>query len=93
MGHRLPPGEYLTWLAGVVGRLKAARVRLGLTVRTAGELVKAHYGTISRVESGDRPPTMELLFALAKGYGVPLCDLLCPPPPADPRPPARPKKK
>jgi hypothetical protein len=31
-------------------------------------------------------PTLAFLFDLAVGYGVPVCDLLCNPPPADPKP-------
>jgi len=41
--------------------------------------------TLSRLESGGRKPTLELLLALARAYEVPLDDLVGVPTPSDPR--------
>jgi transcriptional regulator with XRE-family HTH domain len=41
--------------------------------------------TLSRLESGGRKPTLELLLALARAYQVPLDDLVGAPPTGDPR--------
>ena len=41
--------------------------------------------TLSRLESGDRRPTLELLLPLAKAYGVTLDELVDAPPTGDPR--------
>ena len=41
--------------------------------------------TLSRLESGDRRPTLELLLPLARAYGVTLDELVDAPPTGDPR--------
>jgi transcriptional regulator with XRE-family HTH domain len=41
--------------------------------------------TLSRLESGGRKPTLELLLPLARAYDIPLDDLVGAPAPADPR--------
>jgi mannose-6-phosphate isomerase-like protein (cupin superfamily) len=41
--------------------------------------------TLSRLESGDRRPTLELLLPLAKAHGVTLDELVGAPPTGDPR--------
>ena len=41
--------------------------------------------TLSRLESGDRKPTLELLLPLARAYGVTLDELVDAPPTGDPR--------
>ena len=41
--------------------------------------------TLSRLESGDRKPTLELLLPLARSYGVTLDELVDAPPTGDPR--------
>jgi len=41
--------------------------------------------TLSRLESGGRKPTLQLLLALARAYQVPLDDLVGVPPVGDPR--------
>ena len=48
--------------------------------------------TLSRLESGDRKPTLELLLPLARAYGVTLDELVDAPPTGDPRIHLRPEK-
>jgi len=49
--------------------------------------------TLSRLESGDRRPTLELLLPLAKAYGVTLDELVDAPPTGDPRVHLRPQQQ
>jgi quercetin dioxygenase-like cupin family protein len=49
--------------------------------------------TLSRLESGGRKPTLELLLALARAYQVPLDELVGAPPPGDPRIRTRPIRR
>jgi DNA-binding XRE family transcriptional regulator len=69
--------EYVAWLDGVRERLRATRKALGLTYRAAGDRTGVPFQTITRVETGKVRPTSEVLFTLAKGYGVSLEELLC----------------
>jgi transcriptional regulator with XRE-family HTH domain len=48
--------------------------------------------TLSRLESGDRKPTLELLLPLARAYDVTLDELVDAPPTGDPRIHQRPEK-
>jgi transcriptional regulator with XRE-family HTH domain len=48
--------------------------------------------TLSRLESGDRKPTLELLLPLARAYDVTLDELVDAPPTGDPRIHLRPEK-
>jgi transcriptional regulator with XRE-family HTH domain len=49
--------------------------------------------TLSRLESGDRKPTLELLLPLARAYGVTLDELVDAPPTGDPRVHLRPVER
>src|ERR1700683_2804971 len=49
--------------------------------------------TLSRLESGGRKPTLELLLALARAYQVPLDELVGAPAPEDPRIRTRPVRR
>ena len=84
--------EYGRWLAGVRERLRAARLALGLSHRKAGELTGVPFQTITRVETGKVKPTSEVLFKLAKGYGVSLNSVLCGDPQSEPPAPPKPRK-
>ncbi len=92
------PDGYAEWVAGVRARLRAVREEKGLTYRAAHAATGVHFGNISRTEAGRVEPTLSLLFALAKGYGVPVAYLLCggvqdpdPPPDSPAAKPRRPK--
>ena len=72
-------------LDGVGPRLRALRKQRGLTLSGLGETTGISLSTLSRLESGRRKPTLELLLPLARAYDVPLDDLLGAPPAGDPR--------
>jgi DNA-binding XRE family transcriptional regulator len=56
--------------------LQKARHRRKLTQTALAEKVGVHKITISRLERGDRQPSMELLHRLAKVLKVKVSDLL-----------------
>ena len=62
------------WWKGTV--LKGARLRRELTQAQLAEKVGVHKMTISRLERGDRQPSMRMLQRLAKALGVPVTALL-----------------
>ena len=57
-------------------RLRALRRQRGLTLADLSTATGASESTLSRLESGGRRPTLELLLPLARVYGVPLDDLV-----------------
>ena len=77
-------------LSAVGPRLRALRQQRGTTLASVSALTGISVSTLSRLESGGRKPTLELLLALARAYQVPLDELVGLPPPADPRIRARP---
>jgi transcriptional regulator with XRE-family HTH domain len=71
---------------GAVGpRLRALRRQRGATLAELSEATSISVSTLSRLESGGRKPTLELLLALARAYQVPLDELVGAPDPGDPR--------
>lgn len=76
-------------LACVGNRLRAARSRRSLTLAEVSEETGVSISTLSRIESGDRKITLELLLPLARLYDTPLDDLVGGPPTDDPRVPTR----
>jgi transcriptional regulator with XRE-family HTH domain len=77
-------------LATVGPRLRALRTERGSTLGEVAEATGISVSTLSRLESGGRRPTLELLLPLARVYGVALDDLVDTPAPADPRVHGRP---
>jgi len=78
-------------LLGAVGpRLRAVRQQRGATLASVSVVTGISVSTLSRLESGGRKPTLELLLALARAYQVPLDELVGVPPPGDPRVRAKP---
>ncbi|HWG98897.1 MAG TPA: XRE family transcriptional regulator [Pilimelia sp.] len=77
-------------LAAVGPRLRALRQRRGLTLTQLAELTGISVSTLSRLESGGRRPTLELLLPLARAHQVPLDELVDAPATGDPRVHARP---
>jgi transcriptional regulator with XRE-family HTH domain len=77
-------------LANVGPRLRALRTERGSTLGEIAEATGISVSTLSRLESGGRRPTLELLLPLARAYGVALDDLVDTPAPADPRVHGRP---
>jgi transcriptional regulator with XRE-family HTH domain len=72
-------------LASVGQRLRALRQRRGTTLAQLAETTGISVSTLSRLESGGRKPTLELLLPLARAYQVPLDDLVDAPATGDPR--------
>ena len=72
-------------LDGVAPRLRALRARRGLTLAELSEHTGISVSTLSRLESGGRKPTLDLLIRLASVYQASLDDLVGAPQIADPR--------
>ena len=66
-------------------RLRALRQRQGTTLAELSASTGISVSTLSRLESGQRRPTLELLLPLARAHGVALDDLVDAPPAGDPR--------
>ncbi|MFD7918450.1 helix-turn-helix domain-containing protein [Streptomyces sp. NPDC059740] len=63
-------------LTAVGPRLRALRQESGMTLARLGELTGISVSTLSRLESGGRKPTLELLLPLARAHGVQLDELV-----------------
>ena len=72
-------------LEAVGPRLRALRTDRGMTLAAVSDATGISVSTLSRLESGGRRPTLELLVPLARTYQVALDDLVEIPPTADPR--------
>ena len=77
-------------LAAVGPRLRLLRTQRGMTLTGLGELTGISVSTLSRLESGSRKPTLELLLPLARAYDVRLDELVETPATGDPRVRAQP---
>ena len=78
-------------LTGIGPRLRALRRRSGATLAQLSADTGISVSTLSRLESGDRRPTLELLLPLARAHQVPLDELVDAPPTGDPRVHLRPR--
>ncbi|MCW2932793.1 MAG: family transcriptional regulator [Actinomycetia bacterium] len=72
-------------LDAVGQRLRTLRQQHQLSLSALSAMTGISTSTLSRLESGGRKPTLELLLALARAYEVPLDDLVGAPPAGDPR--------
>src|ERR1700733_3059900 len=72
-------------LAAVGPRLRELRRQRETTLAGLSAATGISVSTLSRLESGTRRPTLELLLPLAKAHGVTLDELAGAPPPEDPR--------
>jgi len=72
-------------LATVGPRLRALRRQRDTTLAALAEATGISVSTLSRMESGQRRPTLELLLPLARAHGVPIDELVGAPPTGDPR--------
>jgi transcriptional regulator with XRE-family HTH domain len=72
-------------LTAIGPRLRSLRQDRGLTLAEVAGGTGISVSTLSRLESGGRRPTLELLLPLARTYGVALDELVDVPAPADPR--------
>ncbi|MFF0243626.1 helix-turn-helix domain-containing protein [Streptosporangium sandarakinum] len=80
-------------LASVGPRLRELRKKRGSTLSRLAESTGISVSTLSRLESGERKPTLELLLPLARAYQVPLDELVGAPPVGDPRVRLKPIKR
>jgi DNA-binding XRE family transcriptional regulator len=72
-------------LAAVGPRLRALRQQRETTLADLSAATGISVSTLSRLESGARRPTLELLLPLARAHGVTLDELAGAPPTGDPR--------
>jgi len=80
-------------LDGVPERLRALRRERGTTLKELAEQTGISVSTLSRLESGGRRATLDLLLPLAQAHGVPLDELVGAPPTGDPRIHGRPVRR
>ena len=80
-------------LESVGPRLRALRIERGTTLAQLSEVTGISVSTLSRLESGQRRPTLELLLPLARAHQVQLDELVDAPPTGDPRIYAKPIKR
>ncbi|GAA2636544.1 helix-turn-helix domain-containing protein [Paractinoplanes durhamensis] len=66
-------------------RLKRIRTQRRITLTGLADTTGISKSTLSRLETGQRRPTLELLLALSQAYRVPLDDLVGAPEVGDPR--------
>ncbi|WP_206665760.1 helix-turn-helix domain-containing protein [Pedococcus bigeumensis] len=66
-------------------RLRAIRAQRGVTLTALSESTGISKSTLSRLETGQRKASLELLLPLAQAYRVPLDDLVGAPEVGDPR--------
>ena len=69
----------------VGARLKGLRTQRRMTLTGVAKATGISKSTMSRLETGQRRPTLELLLALSHAYRVPLDDLVAAPEEGDPR--------
>ena len=79
-------------LDGVAPRLRQVREHRGFTLTEISERTGISKSTLSRLENGQRKPSLELLLPLAQAYRVPLDDLVGAPQVGDPRIRLKPRK-
>ncbi len=72
-------------LSAVGPRLRELRLRRGTTLGQLSASTGISVSTLSRLESGQRRPTLELLLPLARAHQVPLDELVDAPETGDPR--------
>ncbi|GGS49682.1 XRE family transcriptional regulator [Streptomyces griseoviridis] len=80
-------------LAGVGPRLRQIRKEREVTLAALSEATGISLSTLSRLESGLRKPSLELLLPIAQAHQVPLDELVGAPPVGDPRVRAKPLQR
>jgi len=79
------PADLEPVLEAVGPRLRDLRQRRGATLADLSRSTGISVSTLSRLESGQRRPTLELLLPLARAHQVPLDELVGAPETGDPR--------
>lgn len=80
-------------LEAVGPRLRSLRRERGATLAQLAATTGISVSTLSRLEAGQRRPTLELLLLLARAHQVPLDELVDAPATGDPRVASRPVKR
>ncbi|MFG1703043.1 helix-turn-helix domain-containing protein [Nonomuraea sp. M3C6] len=80
-------------LQAVGPRLRALRMERGATLAQLSKSTGISVSTLSRLESGQRKPTLELLLPLARAHQVQLDELIDAPVTGDPRVHLRPTRR
>jgi transcriptional regulator with XRE-family HTH domain len=80
-------------LAEVGPRLRRLREHRSITLTELAGKTGISKSTLSRLESGQRKPSLELLLPLAETYHLPLDELVGAPPAGDPRVRTRPRTR
>lgn len=83
--HRRPTGDLTATLDLIGPRLRRTRELRGLKLTEVAEQAGMSKSTLSRLETGQRRPSLELLLPLARLYQVPLDELVGAPEVGDPR--------
>jgi transcriptional regulator with XRE-family HTH domain len=78
-------GDVAAVIDGIGPRLRAVRTRNGATLETVARTIGISLSTLSRLESGKRRPTLDLLIPLARHYRIALDHLINAPQSGDPR--------
>lgn len=93
MANPAAAGDTDELLAKVGPRLRAIRKKRGTTLADVAAKTGISVPTLSRLETGLRRPTLELLLPLAQMYRVQIDDLIGAPPTGDPRVHLRPVQR
>lgn len=80
-----PTAAIATALDNVGARLRLLRKQRRITLTDLASSTGISKSTLSRLENGQRRPTLELLLGLSHAYRVPLDDLVAAPEQGDPR--------
>jgi transcriptional regulator with XRE-family HTH domain len=80
-------------LAEVGPRLRRLRTQRDVTLTELAAATGISKSTLSRLESGQRRPSLELLLPIAQAHGIPLDELVGAPEVGDPRIRPRPQKR
>jgi transcriptional regulator with XRE-family HTH domain len=85
--------EITSVLAEVGPRLRKLRTQRGVTLTELAAATGISKSTLSRLESGQRKPSLELLLPIAQAHRIPLDELVGAPEVGDPRIQLRPQKR
>jgi transcriptional regulator with XRE-family HTH domain len=85
--------EISTVLAEVGPRLKRVRTQRDVTLTELAAATGISKSTLSRLESGQRKPSLELLLPIAQAHRIPLDELVGAPDVGDPRIRLKPQKR
>jgi transcriptional regulator with XRE-family HTH domain len=85
--------EIANVLAEVGGLLRRVRIERGVTLAELAAATGISKSTLSRLESGQRKPSLELLLPIAEAHRIPLDELVNAPVVGDPRIRLRPQKR